>query len=305
MEHFNARPVELLYRSAAMLRMRPHTRENYRQTCNIVYAEAHGVGLIMDIFAPLSDAAGIGVVDVVSGGWLSDRVMLNEHIGFGIVDALCEKGITVFAVSPGSMTLFDGMDMVRHVHAAIRHIKQNAGSYGVDPARLGITGVSAGGHIAALAACTPRNAYPAARDPLRRWDTNIAAAAVFFSPSDLLDYNGQRFDQLRFEGIDLSRVLFRDGISGKSEREIEERLIALSPARIKAAHPPPFLIVQGRQDVIVPWEQAEKLAQAVRRAGGQATLRYNAAGGHVWPDIHVEVEEAGAWLWDMLQNAHK
>ncbi len=300
MDHPNTRPVELLYRPAAPLRLRPHTRGNYRQTCDVVYAEAHGVGLIMDVFAPVSDSSGVGVVDIVSGGWFSDRTLLNEHIGFGILDALCERGITVFAVSPGSMTLFDGPAMVRHIHAAIRHIKANAARYGVAPQRLGLLGVSAGGHLGALAALAPKPARMNARDPLRHWDTRVAAAAVFFPPSDLLDYGGKRFDHFRFEGFDFTPILFHGGVDDKSDAEIVDRLIALSPAKMPAADAPPFMIVHGKADVVVPWEQAEKLAEAVRRAGGQATLRYNETGGHVWPNIHIEVEEAADWLLNRL-----
>lgn len=296
-------PVELLYRPAAILRIRPRTRGNYTHQCNIVYAEAHGVGLVMDVFQPLGNASGLAVIDVISSGWQTDRVILNEHIGLGLIDALCEKGITVFAVQPGAVTLFTGAEMVRHLHAAIRHIKNGAKRYAVQPDRVGILGVSAGGHLAALAALTPRKGRAQAHDPLRRWNTDVAAAAVFFPPSDLVDYGGARFDQFQIEDVDPAALLFHGGKAGRAETEILEKLTELSPARIPVSTPPAFMIVQGKADPIVPWEQAEKLAQSLRRAGGEVNLLYNETGGHLWPDIGREIEAAAAWIDGVLSSA--
>lgn len=303
MEHPNLHPVELLYRPAALLRMRPHTRGNYVQECDVVYAEAHGAGLILDIFRPRTNANGLGIIDVVSGGWHSDRILLNEHLGLGLIDACCERGFTLFAVSPGSITIFSGPEMVRHVHAAIRHIKLHGQKYGVDPERLGILGVSAGGHLASLAALNPQRAHPASREAARRQGTELAAAAVFFPPTDLLDYGGVRFDRFNLEALEVDRLLFRDGLAGKSEADIVARLTELSPARQAPLHLPPFLIIQGKQDAIVPWQQAEALANTLRRHGGSVRLLYREDGGHVWPGIMQEVEGAADWLTQALTRS--
>ena len=293
--------LELLYQPAATLRVRPHTRNNYRHIRNVVYAEAHGVGLIMDVFQPISGARNLGVADIISGGWHSDRTLLNEHIGFGLIDALCERGITVFAVSPGSLPLFTGLEMMHHVHVAIRHIKAHADVYAVDPNRLGIMGVSAGGHLAALATLNPVVPRPHTRpEPWQQQDTSVKAAALFFPPSDLLDYSGASILRFQLEGLNLTRLLYRDGIVGRSDKEIEQRLEALSPARMTPHAPPPHMIVQGKQDYVVPWQQAEKLAATLRHAGGEVQVLYKEDGGHVWPGINKEVDTAAQWLLETL-----
>ncbi len=291
------RSVELLYHPAASLRLRPRTRNNYLQYRNIVYAEAHGVGLVMDMFKPKTAPCGLGVIDVVSGGWHADRTMLNEHIGFGLIDAICEKGMTVFAVSPGSLPLFTGMEMLRHVHAAVRHIKGYSETYGVDSERLGIMGVSAGGHLAALAALSPEKAAAYPREPWQKQDTRIKAAALFCPLSDLLDYGGAPITAFKLEGLDLNRLLFHQAEGRKSDIEITRRLIELSPARLSPENPPPFMIIQGKKDLIVPWSQAEKLAGTLEKAGGEVVLVYNESGGHLWPGIEAEVQQAADWIW--------
>lgn len=303
MNHTDIQSVELLYHPAASLRLRPRTRNNYQQYRNIVYAEAHGVGLVMDVFKPKTASCRLGVIDVVSGGWHADRTMLNEHVGFGLIDALCDLGITVFAVSPGSLPLFTGTEMVHHVHAAIRHIKGYSEVYGVDSEQLGIMGVSAGGHLAALATLSPEKASDYPRDPWQKCDTRLKAAALFFPPSDLLDYDGVPITAFKIEGLDITRLLFHENESGKSESEIRKCLIALSPARLIPLQPPPFMIIQGKKDLIVPWRQAEKLAETIKKAGGEVTLLYNDSGGHLWPGIEAEIHQAAEWISRKISNS--
>lgn len=289
-------PVETLYSPAAMLRVRPRTEGAYRRTMNVVYAEAHGVGLVMDVFAPRDGAGGPGVVDVVSGAWHSDRVRLNEHIGLGVFDAFCARGLTVFAVRPGSAGAFTARQMVRHVHAAIRHVKAHAGDYGVDPSRVGITGASAGGHLAALAALRPEPPHPASRHVWRQAGSAVRAAALFFPPTDFLDYGGRPFDFELAEGLRIDRLLFEDGLRNHTEAEIAAEAAHLSPARHAGPGAPPFLLVHGDADPVVPVSQSRALAAALRAAGGEAEVIVKPGGLHPWPDIRVEIDRAAAWM---------
>lgn len=299
------RPVVQLYRPAASLKVRPKTAGNYVQQCNYVYAEAHGLGLVMDIFIPEHTPNGLGIVDVISGGWFADRVQLNEHIGLGVFDALCAQGYTVFALSPGSVTKFTGLDMVRHVQEGIRHIKARAAHFNIDPDRLGLTGASAGGHIAALAALEVKPARPQSRDPFRHHDTRVNAVGLFFPPTDLLDFGGVPFDFIELEGASLGHLLFENGLHGHTPHEIEERMAQLSPARKSISDPPPFLLIHGDADPIVPVSQSHTLARALRAAHGSAELIIKPGGGHPWPDIRTEIELLADWFDRKLTNAAK
>ena len=49
----------------------------YKQTQNIVYAEVHGIGLVLDVFAPTGKSNGLGLVDVASGSFLSLVAMMS------------------------------------------------------------------------------------------------------------------------------------------------------------------------------------------------------------------------------------
>ena len=102
----------------------------YEQRENLVYAEVHGVGLLMDVFTPTGPGNGLGIVDVASGAWYSDRGKINDHKQAMVYDIFCAKGYTVFAVRPGSVSKWQGQDMLAHVQQGIQYVKQHAEEYG-------------------------------------------------------------------------------------------------------------------------------------------------------------------------------
>lgn len=297
------RPATPLYRAAAALQVRPRTAGRYIQECNHVYAEAHGTGLVMDIFSPESAANGLGIVDVISGGWHADRVQLNTHIGLGVIDVFCAQGYRVFAVSPGSISKYTGMNMVRHVQEALRYIKARAEDFHIDPERLGLLGASAGGHLAALTALNPLPGRENTRDTFRRQNTAVRAVGLFFPPTDLLEYAGQMFEVVESEGTPLDRLLFEDGMAGHSPEEVHARMVALSPARqVPAAADalPPFWMMHGSADTVVPLYHSQKLAGGLRAAGGQAELYVKEGGGHPWPKIAEDMQRLAEWMNEHL-----
>ncbi|MBX3178519.1 MAG: prolyl oligopeptidase family serine peptidase [Candidatus Hydrogenedentes bacterium] len=293
-------PLEQVHRPRGAFRARPRSKGHYVQHCNVVYAEADGAGLVMDVFEPAENANGRAIVDVIAGAWHADRARLNEHIGLGAIDAFCDAGFTVFAVAPGSAHLFTAARMAAHVHAAIRHIRENAGAWNIDPARLGIFGVSAGGHIAALTALSPQPPEPKSRLPWYRHGTGVAAVGLFFPPTDLLDYGGQPFDFGRDSALPITRMLFEDGIHGHTKKEIREAARAISPLHQIPKDPPPFLLAHATDDAVVPYSQSERFVKSLKEAGADAALITHRGEGHPWRGIAKECGAMAAWFADRL-----
>lgn len=294
--------IEQLYAPAAGLRIRPRTAGNYRRTSNHIYAEAHGIGLLYDVFAPAADANGLGIVDIVSGAWQSDRLRLDEHIGLGFFDALCARGYTVFAVRPGSVGKFTARQMVRHVHAAIRHVKAHAAHYGVDPERLGLAGASAGGHLAALAALAPEDPMPQSRHAYKQHGSAVRAVGLLFPPTDLVEFGEQGFDFTTAEGQPIQRLLFEDGVAHHDRDTVLAAAAAVSPARLVTRQPPPFVLIHGDADPVVPLAQSQKLVAALREAGGRADLWVQPGGGHPWPEIRQQLDQLAVWFDAQLET---
>ncbi len=142
--------------------------ETYKQTEDIVYAQAHGVAMVMDQFVPTGKFNGRAIVDVASGAWHSDRGKIGDHKKAKVYDLLCARGFMVFAVRPGSIEKFSAPEMLDHLNRAISHVKEQAEQYQFDASKLGLMGASAGGHLACLAAVTANAS------------TQVKAVGVFF-----------------------------------------------------------------------------------------------------------------------------
>jgi len=269
----------------------------YNQGVDLVYGEVHGTGLLMDVFTPRGHKNGLALVDVASGAWSSDRGKIRDHEKAKMYDIFCERGYTVFAIRPGSRTKYDAGEMVAHVKIGIRYVKEHAGEYGIDPQRLALTGASAGGHLACLAAVTAEDANPEAEDPLESHDTRLKAVAVFFPITDFMAWGGETPNFARF-----GPLLFSDGIEGRSDEEIENQAKKISPAHQVTGEPPPFLFFHGDADPAVPLQQSKTMVEALESAGGSAELIVKPGGGHPWMTIYEEVAIMADWFDEQLNS---
>jgi acetyl esterase/lipase len=176
---------------------------------------------------------------------------------------------------------------------AIRWVKANAAEYGVDPNRLGMTGASAGGHLALLASVTPEDGNPQANNEIAKQDTRVKATAVFFPPTDLVDWDGKKPDYSRSIGS----LLFAGGVATRTPEEIDTRAKELSPRyRITNGNLPKFLLIHGDADPMVPLQQSKVFINAVNEAGGSAELLIKPGGAHPWPTIFEEVALMADWF---------
>jgi acetyl esterase/lipase len=258
----------------------------YTQIKNVVYAEVDGVGLVLDVFTPTGMANGLAIVDVASGAWHSDRGKIEDHRRAKMYDIYCGRGYTVFAVRPGSISKFSLPEMAKNLNQGIVWVKEHSGEYKIDPARLGLAGASAGGHLASLAAVTANE------------QTAVKATAVFFPPTDFLEYRGNKIDANSSpEQLEqVKRFVYPNGGGPASGSELVEKLRQISPALLVTAKAPPFLIIHGDADPLVPLSQSEKLLAALKAAGVQAELIVKKGGAHPWPTISEEVQVMANWF---------
>ena len=109
---------------------------DFKRTEDVIYGRKFGTALTLDVFQP-QPANGVGIVLMVSGGWFSS----HEAINAAFLRPLLNRGYTVFAVVHGSQPKFVVTEIVQDIHRAVRFVRHNAAQYGVDPNRLGITGL--------------------------------------------------------------------------------------------------------------------------------------------------------------------
>ncbi|HVU37903.1 MAG TPA: alpha/beta hydrolase [Opitutales bacterium] len=123
------------------------------------------------VYLPASDqATGAGVL-VIPGGGHSE--IWADHEGFNVAQWLASHGIAAFvlkyrlAKEPGSTYTVE-KDELADTQRALRVVRAHAAEWGVDPARVGVIGFSAGGELAALVSMRNDNGQADATDPVER-----------------------------------------------------------------------------------------------------------------------------------------
>lgn len=218
---------------------------------DVVYGHRDGMALTYDVFKP-KKANGALVVNMVSAGWRSSWGPPEERQAR--YQWLIDKGFTVVALYHSSAPRFQIPDAVNDVRLGLRHIKLYAKEYGADPARIGVWGASAGGHLSLVAGMMADDGDPAAANPLERAGNRVNAVVAYFPPTDLDVLLG---DRPKSGVIDFDNSL-RAGIS---------------PIHFVDAKDSPALIISGGSDKGVPISQSETMHAALDKAGVENRLK--------------------------------
>jgi acetyl esterase/lipase len=285
----------------------------YERTVDAVYLEEGDTKFYMDVFVPNGkgqdpffqpneNGYGLGIIDIASGAWHSDRGKIGDHETAQVYNILCARGYTVFAVRPGTRPKYTALQMVDHLKHAIRYVKHHAKEYNIDPDKLGLTGASAGGHLALLTSLTSEPAQPDADDPLLQYSTDVAAVGVFFPPTNFLDWEGKSHEEVR----DLiGDILFVGGAQDRPMEEVLDAAKKASPFFHVSKDAPPFIFFHGDADPVVPLQQSEIMVEKLKEAGHEARLVVKPGGTHPWITIPFEVIKMADWFDAKLAGVKK
>jgi acetyl esterase/lipase len=149
----------------------------------IAYANHDGVELLGDLYLPKDAKAAPALVAVHGGGWVAGVRGAFQYWG----PYLARRGIAVFAISYRLATKAKTFpEAVQDVLAGVQFTRGKAGAFGIDPARIGLLGASAGAHLAALAALSGKKflgAYP--HDAFAATDTFVKALIGVYGVYDM------------------------------------------------------------------------------------------------------------------------
>jgi acetyl esterase/lipase len=249
-EHFAPAPVAALTRRSVLV---PDLRTRRRYVAgtgrDVSYGDA-GRRNLLDVWRrpDLAPDAGAPVLLQVHGGaWVTGQ---KEGQGYPLMAHLAARGWVCVTINYRLSPRATWPDHIVDVKRAIAWVRDHAAEVGGDPGFLAITGGSAGGHLAALAALTPGDAafQPGFEDA----DTSVVAAVPFYGVYDFTDRHGVANRKL--DGL-LARNVLKTRLA--DDRATWE---AASPMSRVHADAPPFFVVHGANDTVVPVEQAREFA---------------------------------------------
>lgn len=192
------------------------------------------------------------LVFVPGGGWLHGGRQLQ---GYSLMAHLAEQGWVCVSVQYRVAPKHRWPRHIRDVRAAVAWTRAHIGDFGGDPTFVALAGCSAGGHLASLTGLAPEDAYFNAELPAGA-DTSVDAVVSLYGRYDWTDRSTRDGDEfVRF----LERFVVR-----KSERRHPDVFDAASPIKRIHADAPPFLVVHGAADHVIPVGEAHDFVRELR-----------------------------------------
>ena len=155
-------------------------------------------------------------------------------------------------------------DQIHDVKAAVRWLRANASTYGLDSNRFGAWGPSSGGHLVNLLGTSAGvSAMDGALGPTNQ-STRVQAVVDWYGPTDFLQMDAHRLPNS--EPHD-SRDSPESRLLGGPLQQMQEAAKAANPIAYVTRDDPPFLIFHGDNDHTVPPHQSTLLREALAKAG--------------------------------------
>ena len=253
---------------------------------NLVYSKAEVFDgrekrdLLLDLYRPEEVDGKLPVIVWVHGGawWAGSKT-------FCPAVWMVRRG---YAVASINYRLSQHAPFPAQIHdckASIRYLRSIADKFALDSDRIGVWGASAGGHLVSLLGTSADVSKTEAEGGHSDHSSRVQCVLNWFGPTDLIRLNGP-------DGADIGG---RNPITALLGGEVDQKrdlAILADPITHVTKDDPPFLIMHGTADKLVPLEQSELLEAALKKAKVEVELHVVQGAGHgFWSaDIKSRIE---------------
>ena len=240
---------------------------------DLKYAHIGEKSLLLDIYAPKKSGSSRPlIVWIHGGGWQSeskDRCPALRFLDQGYVVASINYRLSHEAVFPAQ---------IEDCKAAIRWLRANAKRYHIDPDRIGVWGSSAGGHLVALLGTSGDVQDLEGTSDKTKHSSRVQAVCDFYGPTDLLQMDTHALASATFkhDAPDSPEAKLIGGPIQENRKKADRA----NPIKYVSADDPPFMIVHGDQDPLVPIHQSQILYDALKKSGVDVKFHTVKGGQH-------------------------
>ena len=270
---------------------------------DVEYLKHGDKALLARVYTPRGSGPFPLVIDLHGGAWnkkdrMSDEGTATPLARSGVVFVSLDFRMPPDAKYPGSL---------QDVNYAIRWCKANAAKLKTSPERIGILGVSSGGHQAMLAAMRPKDARYAALSLAGGFDASVGAVILCWPVIDPLGryrYAKNMLEQGKLQKKATDWVECHDKY-WTDEAEMSEGNPTQALARGEKVEMPPVLYIQGLADDAHPKPNREEFIASYKKAGGKVELHLFEDVGEAFITNDPNSPQAKAALEKIIEFVHR
>lgn len=251
--------------------------EGVRALRDIEYVNGGGQAQSLDLFLPEKSEGSLPIIVWIhGGGWRAGDKRGGPALPFttrGYAVASLNYRLTPKAIFPSQ---------IEDCKAALRWLRAHAKEHNLNPDRIGVWGSSAGGHLVALLGTSGGVKDLEGNSGNPDQSSRVQAVCDWFGPTD--------FAQMEAHALNPGKPFNHDGadspesvLVGGPIQENKDKVRRANPLTYVTADDPPFLIMHGDKDPLVPHHQSELLEAALKKAGVEVTFQTIKGAGHGGP----------------------
>lgn len=229
---------------------------------HIVYSQVDGQDLLLDLYLPEQETHPRPVILWVHGGAFrkgdKETPPVMQLVDQGYAVASLNYRLSQQAIFPAQ---------IHDCKAAVRWLRANVDIYKLDADRIGAWGASAGGHLVALLGTSAGVPELEGAGGNPAYSSRVQAVCDWYGPTDFLrlnDFPGS----MDHDAADSPE----SELIGGPIQDNQDMVAQANPITYITPEAPPFLIMHGELDPLIPVNQSERLHEALQKAGVDSTL---------------------------------
>ncbi len=216
----------------------------------------------LEVFLPAAGQGNGAAIVVCPGGGYAH--LASDYEGQEVAQWFAERGVAGIVLYYRHSPDFQHPAPLQDAQRAIRTVRARAKDWGIDPARIGILGFSAGGHLSATAGTLFEPGQPEASDPIERVSSRPDFMVLVYPVISMVETFGHAGSRKNLLGNNPAADLVR----------------RMSPEKNVSANTPPAFLVASWEDTAVPAENSLAFFRALQAAGVPAELHTYEKGPH-------------------------